>query len=103
MPINIPNDLPAKKILESENIFVMTKNRAETQDIRPLKILLVNLMPTKMETETQFSRLLGNTALQINLDLLAPKSHISTMRLFTRVLMKSKIRNTMAVSLLVLQ
>ena len=78
MPINIPNDLPAKKILESENIFVMTKNRAETQDIRPLKILLVNLMPTKMETETQFSRLLGNTALQINLDKKKQKSHIST-------------------------
>ena len=77
MPIKIPNDLPAKKILESENIFVMTKLRADTQDIRPLKILLVNLMPTKIETETQFARLLGNTALQIELDLLAPKSHIS--------------------------
>lgn len=77
MPIKIPNDLPAKKILESENIFVMTNLRADTQDIRPLKILLVNLMPTKIETETQFARLLGNTALQIELDLLAPKSHIS--------------------------
>ena len=77
MPIKIPNDLPAKKIHESENIFVMTKLRADTQDIRPLKILLVNLMPTKIDTETQFARLLGNTALQIELDLLAPKSHIS--------------------------
>lgn len=76
MPIKIPNNLPAKKILENENIFVMTKLRAETQDIRPLKILLVNLMPTKIQTETQFARVLGNTPLQIDLDLLAPKSHI---------------------------
>lgn len=76
MPIKIPNNLPAKKILENENIFVMTKLRAETQDIRALKILLVNLMPTKVETETQFARVLGNTPLQIDLDLLAPKSHI---------------------------
>ena len=77
MPIKIPNNLPAKKILEKENIFVMTKLRAETQDIRALKILLVNLMPTKVQTETQFARVLGNTPLQIDLDLLAPKSHIS--------------------------
>ncbi len=76
MPIKIPNNLPAKKILENENIFVMTKLRAETQDIRPLKILLVNLMPTKIQTETQFARVLGNTPLQIDLELLAPKSHI---------------------------
>ena len=76
MPIKIPNNLPAKKILENENIFVMTKLRAETQDIRPLKILLVNLMPTKEQTETQFARVLGNTPLQIDLELLAPKSHI---------------------------
>lgn len=76
MPIKIPNNLPAKKILENENIFVMTKLRAETQDIRPLKILLVNLMPTKVQTETQFARVLGNTPLQIDLELLAPKSHI---------------------------
>lgn len=76
MPIKIPDNLPAKKILENENIFVMTKLRAETQDIRPLKILLVNLMPTKIQTETQFARVLGNTPLQIDLELLAPKSHI---------------------------
>lgn len=77
MPIKIPNDLPARKTLENENIFVMTKIRAETQEIRPLRILLVNLMPTKIETETQFSRLLGNTPLQIELELLAPTSHVS--------------------------
>ena len=77
MPIKIPNDLPAKKILEQENIFVMTDLRANTQDIRPLKILLVNLMPKKIETETQFTRLLSNTPLQIELELLMPKSHKS--------------------------
>lgn len=70
MPINIPNALPATKILENENIFVMTEKRASTQDIRPLKILILNLMPTKIETETQLLRLLGNTPLQIEIDLL---------------------------------
>ena len=75
MPIKIPNNLPAVRTLESENIFVMTENRAITQDIRPLKILLLNLMPTKVDTETQFSRLLGNTPLQIELTLLHTKTH----------------------------
>ena len=70
MPIKIPDALPAKRILENENIFVMTENRADTQDIRPLKILILNLMPTKVETETQLLRLLGNTPLQIEIDLL---------------------------------
>lgn len=70
MPIKIPDTLPAAKILENENIFVMTENRANTQDIRPLKILILNLMPTKVETETQLLRLLGNTPLQIEIDLL---------------------------------
>ena len=65
MPIKIPNDLPAVKVLESENIFVMTETRAMTQDIRPLKILILNLMPKKIETETQLARLLGNTPLQV--------------------------------------
>lgn len=65
MPIKIPNNLPAVKTLESENIFVMTETRAMTQDIRPLKILILNLMPKKIETETQFARLLGNTPLQV--------------------------------------
>ena len=65
MPIKIPNDLPAVKVLEGENIFVMTETRALTQDIRPLKILILNLMPKKIETETQLARLLGNTPLQV--------------------------------------
>lgn len=77
MPIKIPNDLPAVKILADENIFVMTETRAMTQDIRPLKILLLNLMPKKIETETQFSRLLGNTPLQVELELIHTKSHKS--------------------------
>ena len=75
MPIKIPNDLPAVKTLQDENIFVMTEDRAVTQDIRPLKILLLNLMPKKIETETQFSRLLGNTPLQVELELIHTRSH----------------------------
>jgi len=77
MPIRIPNDLPAVKTLQDENIFVMTETRAITQDIRPLKILLLNLMPKKIETETQLSRLLGNSPLQVELELIHTKSHLS--------------------------
>ena len=77
MPIKIPNDLPAVKTLAEENIFVMSETRAITQDIRPLKILLLNLMPKKIETETQFSRLLGNTPLQVELELIHTQSHKS--------------------------
>ena len=77
MPIKIPDHLPAVDALHRENIFVMTQGRAVTQDIRPLQILLVNLMPKKIQTEIQFSRLLGNTALQIELHLAAPASHAS--------------------------
>lgn len=77
MPIRIPNQLPAFETLTSENIFVMTQTRAVTQDIRPLEILLLNLMPTKIDTETQLSRLLGNTPLQIELNLITTKSHTS--------------------------
>ena len=77
MPIKIPNALPAYEVLTNENIFIMTEQRAMTQDIRPLKILLLNLMPKKIETETQLSRLLGNTPLQVELDLIAMKSHVS--------------------------
>lgn len=77
MPIKIPNDLPAVKTLESENIFVMTEKRAITQDIRPLKILLLNLMPKKIETETQLSRLLGNSPLQVDFTFIHTKSHES--------------------------
>ncbi len=74
MPIRIPNDLPAVKTLLNENIFVMSEQRAVTQDIRPLRILLLNLMPNKIATETQLSRLLGNTPLQVELELI----HTST-------------------------
>ena len=77
MPIKIPDNLPAVKTLASENIFVMTNRRAITQDIRPLKILLLNLMPNKIETETQLSRLLGNSPLQVDLTLIHTKSHVS--------------------------
>ena len=77
MPIKIPNDLPAVKILNDENIFVMTEKRAITQDIRPLQILLLNLMPKKIETETQLVRLLGNTPLQIELELIRVSTHDS--------------------------
>ena len=77
MPIQIPNDLPATGILQNENIFVMSENRATTQDIRPLEIVLLNLMPTKIVTETQLSRLLGNTPLQVHLELMHTTSHTS--------------------------
>lgn len=78
MPIIIPNDLPATRTLEDENIFVMNEKRAVKQDIRPLQILLLNLMPTKIKTETQFARLLGNTALQVEMELLITKSYVPT-------------------------
>lgn len=77
MPIQIPNNLPAAGILQQENIFVMTQNRAVSQDIRPLEIVLLNLMPTKIATETQFSRLLGNTPLQVHLELMHTCTHQS--------------------------
>ena len=77
MPIKIPNELPATRTLTEENIFVMTETRASGQDIRPLQILLLNLMPTKVVTETQFSRLLGNTPLQVEIELINTESHKS--------------------------
>lgn len=77
MPIKIPNSLPATETLLNENIFVITETRALTQDIRPLKIALLNLMPTKIATETQLARLLGNTPLQVELELLHMSSHES--------------------------
>lgn len=76
MPIKIHSDLPARATLEKENIFVMTDNRAETQEIRPLKIAIVNLMPTKEVTETQLLRLLGNSPLQIEISLVRME-HVS--------------------------
>ena len=78
MPIRIPGRLPAREILENEYIFVMDEQRAIQQDIRPLKILVLNLMPTKITTETQLIRLLSNTPLQIDLTLLRTASHQST-------------------------
>lgn len=77
MPIKIPAELPAYKALDSENIFVMTDERAERQDIRPLEIVIVNLMPTKISTEIQLLRLLGNSPLQVNITLLRTAEHIS--------------------------
>ena len=77
MPIRIPNDLPATGVLQKENIFVMTETRAVTQDIRPLEIVLLNLMPTKIVTETQLTRLLGNTPLQVHLELMHMSCHKS--------------------------
>lgn len=77
MPINIPTTLPATKVLEAENIFVMSEERARNQDIRPLRIVILNLMPKKIETETQLLRLLGNTPIQSDVELLQIGGHIS--------------------------
>lgn len=77
MPITVPEGLPAIKTLTGENIFVMTETRARTQDIRPLRILILNLMPTKAETETQLLRLLGNTPLQVEIELMQTQSHVA--------------------------
>jgi homoserine O-succinyltransferase len=75
MPLNIPDNLPAIKILEEENIFVMNESRASHQDIRPLKIIILNLMPLKITTETDLLRLLSNSPLQIEIDFLKIKGH----------------------------
>jgi len=77
MPINIPSNLPAFETLQNENIFVMSEERARTQDIRPLKIAIMNLMPTKIVTETQILRLIGNSPLQVDVQLLHPKTYES--------------------------
>lgn len=77
MPIKISNDLPAAKTLEAENIFLMTEDRASHQDIRPLHILILNLMPTKEATETQLLRLLGNSPLQLEVDLMQAATHVA--------------------------
>ena len=77
MPIKIPNLLPATQTLHEENIFVITENRAITQDIRPLRIVMLNLMPQKIVTETQIARLIGNTPLQVELELLQTATHKS--------------------------
>lgn len=77
MPVNIPRDLPARRTLEAENVFVMSEERAGHQDIRPLRIAILNLMPTKVATETHLLRLLGNTPLQLEITLLHMGSHTS--------------------------
>ncbi|HBC78447.1 MAG TPA: homoserine O-succinyltransferase, partial [Bacteroidales bacterium] len=77
MPLNISDNLPAVKILENENIFVMKETRAVHQDIRPLQILIFNLMPVKITTETQILRLLSNTPLQVEITLIYTKMHLS--------------------------
>ena len=77
MPIMVPNDLPARKILDRENVFIMQQSRASQQDIRPLRILILNLMPKKVETETQLLRLLGNTPLQVEVELMQTATHTS--------------------------
>jgi len=77
MPIKIPAALPAYETLRAENVFAMTDDRAEHQDIRPLRIAIVNLMPTTIDTEIQLLRLLGNTPLQVDVTLLRMGSHES--------------------------
>lgn len=77
MPIRISNELPARSFLEQENVFVMAEERANSQDIRPLKILILNLMPTKIATETQILRLLSNTPLQVDIELMQTVTHVS--------------------------
>ena len=75
MPINIPNDLPAKEILESEKIFAIDDRDASKQDIRPLKLVILNLMPKKIETETQILRLISKSPLQVDIDFMMVKNH----------------------------
>ena len=77
MPIKVPRGLPAREILDRENVFIMQQSRADTQDIRPLRILILNLMPKKIETETQLLRLLGNTPLQVEVELMQTASYTS--------------------------
>lgn len=78
MPIYLPEDIPAYKILDDENVFVMRPQRADSQEIRPIEILILNLMPTKVETETQLARLLANSPLQVKLTLLQTSTHKAT-------------------------
>ena len=77
MPVNIPNNLPAIEILKKENIFVMSQLRADEQDIRPLRVLILNLMPIKIMTETDLIRLLSNNPLQVEVDFLMLETHVS--------------------------
>ncbi|MCR4628194.1 MAG: homoserine O-succinyltransferase [Bacillota bacterium] len=85
MPIRVQNDLPAKSILEAENIFIMDETRAVSQEIRPLEILILNLMPIKEDTETQLLRALSNTPLQVNVNFLMLQTHRSTHTSYTHL------------------
>ena len=102
MPLIIPKTLPAYDALYEENVFVMHRERAASQHIRPLEILILNLMPTKIATETQIARLLANTPLQVHMTLLQTASHAATLsrqpiwRRFIRPLRRSKITATTA-------
>lgn len=104
MPICIPKELPAFQTLAKENIFVMDNERASHQDIRPLRVLLLNLMPKKIETECQFLRLLSNTPIQVNIEFLQVSSHVSKnttkvhLESFYHTFSKFKRNTTMAVS-----
>lgn len=104
MPIKLDNKLPALDVLRSENVFIMDENRASSQDIRPMEVLILNLMPTKEVTETQLLRLLANTPLQINVEFLYMASHkskIPTLNIWKpsiRLLMKSRTSITMVLS-----
>ena len=102
MPIRIPSKLPAFDVLKSEGVDVMSNTDANRQDIRPLRIGLLNLMPLKIQTETQFSRLIGSTPLQIELTLIRMSEHQSR-NLFIKALKRYKIKNLMGSSLQVLQ
>ncbi len=101
MPLIVHQDLPAKAALEAENIFTMSDTRAQSQDIRPLKVAILNLMPTKEVTELQFLRMLSNTPLQVNIDLIRTESYESKTPTedicgnFIRPLRKSKTTNMM--------
>ena len=94
MPIKIPKNLPAFDILQNEGVMVMSSQLAEKQDIRPLQIILLNLMPEKIKTETQFARLIGATPLQIEFTLLRVSSHVSKIHL--KSILKTSIKPLIA-------
>ena len=98
MPVKVPNNLPAVQVLRDENIFVMTEERATAQDIRPLRIAILNLMPTKEVTEAQLLRVIGNTPLQVEVTLLRTATHQSrnTSLLFIRPLRMCARKSSMA-------
>ena len=88
MPIRVDNDLPAREVLESENIFMMGEERADTQQIRPLEIVILNLMPLKQDYEIQLLRALSNTPLQVNVTCMNVSSHVSAISINFILLLK---------------